>query len=290
METYALITAAHNEEQHIEKTLKSVTSQNILPGKWIVVSDGSTDCTDEIVLQYAKDFRFIHLVRLERDQRRNFASKVFAQNAGIQLLGTEKFDFIGLTDADVSFAANYFHDLFVKFHQDQRLGLASGFVHEEINGCFIPIRGNRSWSVPGHVQMFRRECFVSIGDLLPNKYGCVDTYLEIAARMKGWRGRSFPDLAIRHHRPYGGAVGVLRYLYRKGVAEYSIGYHPVFEIARLVRRIPSRPFFAGAMAQLCGFAAATLRREKRMVSPELVAFLRAEQKERLFAFGRPGMN
>lgn len=290
METYALITAAHNEEQHIEKTIASVTSQTVLPRKWMIVSDGSTDRTDEIVQRYAKDFHFIQIVRLERDERRNFASKVFAQNAGIRLLVLEEFDFIGLTDADVSFAPDYFHNLFMKFHLDPLLGLASGFVHEELNGRFIPIKGNRNWSVPGHVQMFRRECLMNIGDLLPIKYGCVDTYLEIAARLKGWYGRSFPDLVVRHHRPYGGAIGVLRYLYRKGFAEYSIGYHPVFEIARLARRIPYRPFFTGAMAQLCGFVAATLRREKRMVSPELVAFLRAEQKERLLAFGRPNLN
>ena len=285
METYALITAAHNEQEHIEKTLRSVTSQTILPRKWIIVSDGSTDRTDEIVQRYAETFHFIQIVRVERDQQRNFASKVFAQKTGVRLLSLEGFDFIGLMDADVSFGPDYFREMFKKFHFDPALGLASGFIYEEVNGHFIPIRGNRTGSVPGLLQMFRRECFVDIGGPVPIRYGCVDTYLEIAARMKGWRGQSFPDLETRHHRPIGSAVGVLRYLYRKGLAEYSIGYHPIFEFVRLVRRIPYRPFSLGALAQLCGFVTASVRRERRAVSPEFVAFLRKEQIGRLLPFG-----
>jgi glycosyltransferase involved in cell wall biosynthesis len=285
METYALITAAYNEAEHIEKTLRSVTSQTVLPGKWIIVSDGSTDRTDEIVQKYAKHFSFIQLVRQERDQRRNFASKVFAQNAGIRLLSLKDFDFIGLMDGDASFAPDYFRVLFKKFRLDPALGLASGYIYEAVDGHFFPVKGNRKWSVPGCIQMFRRECFERIGGLLPIKYGCVDTYLEIAARMRGWKGQSFSDLVIRHHRPCGGAVGVLRYSYRKGLAEYSIGYHPAFEFVRLARRALSLPFALGALAQLCGFAVASLRREKREVSPEFVAFLRREQKGRLLPFG-----
>lgn len=285
METYALITAAYNEEEHIEKTLRSVTSQTILPGKWIIVSDGSTDRTDEIVRMYAKHFSFIRLVRQERDQRRNFASKVFAQNAGIRLLSLKDFDFIGLMDGDASFARDYFEVLFKKFHLDPALGLASGFIYEAVDGHFVSVKGNRKWSVPGCIQMFRRECFETIGSLLPIKYGCVDTYLEIAARMQGWKGHSFSDLVIHHHRPCGGAVGLLRYSYRKGLAEYSIGYHPAFEFARLARRIVSLRPSLGALAQLCGFVVASLRREKRLVSPEFVAYLRREQKGRLLPFG-----
>lgn len=286
MEAYALITAAHNEEEYIEKTLGSVTAQKVLPARWIIVSDGSTDRTDELVRKYAKDFDFIHLVRLERGQNRNFASKVFAQNAGVRELSLEDYDFIGLLDGDVSFAPDYFAELLKKFRLNPDLGLASGFVYEAVDGRFVPTRGNREGSVPGHIQLFSRECFKDIGGLLPIKYGCVDTYLEIAARMKGWRGQSFPELQVRHHRPYGGAVGILRYHYRQGLADYSIGYHPIFEVARLIGHIPYPPFFLGAIAQLSGFVTANLRREKRSVSPELVAFLRREQLERMLLLGR----
>jgi hypothetical protein len=199
-------------------------------------------------------------------------------------LALNHLDFVSLSDGDVSFGPTYFRCLLEKFREDPMLGLAGGFIYEELNGKFIPVSGNRTWSVGGAVQTFRRECFQNIGGLLPIKYGCVDTYSEIAARMRGWHVQSFPELGVRHHKPTGGA---LRYRYRQGFADYSIGYHPVFEIARLVRQIPSRPLSLGAVAQLCGFVVASMRREKRMVPPDVVSFLRNEQKARLLPFGRP---
>jgi len=285
MELYALVTAAYNEEKYIEKTLRAVTSQTVLPGKWVIVNDGSTDGTEEIVRRYATTFQFIHLLRREKNSDRNFASKVFALNAGMQLIENESYEFIGNLDADVSFDLNYFHDLFLKFEEDPTLGLAGGFIHEDVNGQFVSRKGNRIMSVAGAVQMFRRECYRDIGPFLPIQYGGEDWYAEVAARMHGWRVESFPNLVVRHHRRTGSASGLLRSWYREGLMDYSIGSHPVFEVTKLVRRIPERPFFLGALTRFASFAIANLRRNGRMVSPEFVAFLRKEQTERLLMLG-----
>ena len=60
---YVLITPARNEERHIENTIRSVIAQTVLPEKWVIVSDASTDKTDEIALRYAHQFNFIKLIR-----------------------------------------------------------------------------------------------------------------------------------------------------------------------------------------------------------------------------------
>ena len=60
---YVLITAARNEEKYIENTIKAIIAQTVLPVQWIIVSDGSTDRTDEIVMQYSARYNFIHLMR-----------------------------------------------------------------------------------------------------------------------------------------------------------------------------------------------------------------------------------
>src|SRR3974390_2336269 len=83
---YVLVTAARNEEKYIEQTLRSVTSQTVKPVKWVIMSDGSTDRTDEIVSEYAKDYPFVHLSRITEDHPRNFAAQVLAINAGCALL------------------------------------------------------------------------------------------------------------------------------------------------------------------------------------------------------------
>jgi glycosyltransferase involved in cell wall biosynthesis len=47
--SYVLVTPARNEVQFIELTIQSVVAQTMRPLKWVIVSDGSTDGTDEIV-------------------------------------------------------------------------------------------------------------------------------------------------------------------------------------------------------------------------------------------------
>ena len=50
--SYVLITAARNEEAFIDLTIKSIIAQTILPKKWIIASDGSTDNTTSIAEKY----------------------------------------------------------------------------------------------------------------------------------------------------------------------------------------------------------------------------------------------
>lgn len=53
---YVLITAARNEESFITKTLDSVTAQTQLPEHWVIIDDGSTDRTAEIIENYVSRF------------------------------------------------------------------------------------------------------------------------------------------------------------------------------------------------------------------------------------------
>ena len=72
MPRYILITPARNEAQFIEKTILSVVAQTIRPVRWIIVSDGSTDGTDEIVKRFLAENQWIELVRMpERMQIEN---------------------------------------------------------------------------------------------------------------------------------------------------------------------------------------------------------------------------
>jgi len=106
--SYVLITPARNEAQYIELTLKSVVAQDVLPLKWVIVSDGSTDGTDGIVAGYAAEHPWIELVRMPERKERNFAGKVLAFNAGWDQVKEMEFDAVGSVDADASFEPDYF--------------------------------------------------------------------------------------------------------------------------------------------------------------------------------------
>ena len=81
---YVLITPARNEQAFITETLDSVVTQTVLPERWVIIDDGSTDQTAEIVESYAKRYPWIELVRRMQDPDRNFASKAHAVALGIR--------------------------------------------------------------------------------------------------------------------------------------------------------------------------------------------------------------
>jgi hypothetical protein len=279
--TYVLLTSAYNEEAHIEQTIRSVIAQLVRPRIWVIVSDGSTDRTDEIVQRYAANHSFIHFIRREKDQNRGFASKVFALRTGLQSAPLETTQFIGHLDADVSLEPTYFRDLLENFAEDPTLGIAGGWYFEMTGNELRPAPGSSPRSIPGGIQMFRRECYQDIRGLLPIEYGGEDWYAEIMARKCGWRVRSFSGLKVYHRRETGTAGSKLRYCYRQGFMAFALGSHPIFEIAKVARRVLWRPYILGAFSRLLGFFVAHFS-ATRMVSPEFVAFLREEQIGRLW--------
>jgi hypothetical protein len=154
-------------------------------------------------------------------------------------------------------------------------------IYEPENGRFRYRKMNCPESVAHAVQLFRRECFEMLGGYMAMPYGGPDWHAEVQARRNGWTVESFPHLKAFHHRPTGTAGRLLRYWFRQGLMDFSMGCDPVFEIARMIRRIPAKPRILGAGARLAGFLSAYCRGEARSVSNEFIRFLRREQKAKL---------
>lgn len=285
---YTLITAAYNEEKLIGETISSIVAQTLQPAKWIIVSDGSTDATDEIVRRAAEQHDFIELVRVSEDHARNFAAQANAINIGWRHLKDVDHEFVGNIDADVTFAPDYFAALLSKFRENGRLGLAGGWIYEKHTAKgFEPVMTQTFESVAHAVQFFRRECFDALGGYRALPYGGPDTYAEVMARMLGWAVRSFPDLIVFHHRPVASAGGVFRGRFRQGRMDFSLGYLPLFEAVRCIRRLNEQPYLVGAAARFGGFCWAWISRQSQAVPNEFMQFFRKEQSERLLsAIGR----
>jgi GT2 family glycosyltransferase len=278
---YVLMTAAYNEEAQIEKTIESVLSQTRLPKRWVIVSDGSLDRTDEIVQSYARKHDFIRFWRVTRAPGRSFASKVVALRSASELLEDVKFDFIGNLDADISVDSSYFEDLIAHFEIDPKLGIASGFVSDRKGKSYESNTTNRVYSVAHGAQLVRRECYEAIGGYAVLKYGGEDWHAQVSAMMNGWTAEAFGELNMLHHRPTGDADNLLRYRFREGRMDYSFGSDPLFEAFKCLQRIVERPYFSGGMARLAGFAWSWICGDPRAVSSEFIAFLRKDQRGRL---------
>jgi poly-beta-1,6-N-acetyl-D-glucosamine synthase len=277
---YVLMTAAHNEEANIEKTIQCVLAQTLLPKRWSIVSDNSRDRTDEIVQKYASHYEFIRFLRVTRPPGRGFASKVMALQKGQKLVDDVPFSFIGNLDADVTLDPTYFEELIARFEKNPDLGLAGGFVYEEQDGSFQSREMNSIHSVAHAAQLVRHECFEAIRGYAVLEFGGEDWHAQTSARMKGWHVEAFPDLKIYHQRRTGTAGSPLKHGFRQGRMDYSLGSDPVFEIIKCVRRMLNEPFVLGGLVRLAGFVWSSVHRDKRTVSSEFVTFLRKEQRQR----------
>jgi biofilm PGA synthesis N-glycosyltransferase PgaC len=282
---YVLVTPARNEEAYIQETIESVVSQTVLPEKWVIVSDGSVDRTDEIVASYARRHAFIHLIRREADGRRpeqkDFGAKVRAFRAGYEELSGTRHHFLGNLDADITMAPSYFAQLLERFDSNTNLGLGGGIVLEPVNGKFVPQHTSLN-SVCGSVQLFRKECYEAFGGYVPMPMGGVDAAAEIMCRMHGWEVRTFPDIQVRaQRRVLTGASTILHTRYRSGFSNYLLGYHPLFQLASCLSRMAEKPYVLGSSARLLGYVIPWLRRDSRALPDQVCRFLRWEQMRRV---------
>lgn len=278
---YVLITPARNEAAFIEKTLESMVHQTVLPVKWVIVNDGSTDETGTIVNRYAEKYSWIDAVHRPVRQERNFAAKVHAFNAGQEKLKGLEYDIIGNLDGDISFDPDHFQFLLGKFKEDPRLGVAGTIFKEEgYSSETDSFEGQKH--VSGQCQIFRRQCFGDIGGYFANKAGGIDWIAVTTARMMGWKTQSFREKSFFHYRHLGTAErSVAAAMFSYGEKDYYLGGHPLWELFRVAYRMLKQPYLIGGLALGFGYVWAMLRREKRPISRELMKYHRREQIRKL---------
>jgi glycosyltransferase involved in cell wall biosynthesis len=280
---YVLISPARNEEAFIGKTIEAVVAQTLPPQRWVIVDDGSSDRTGEIVKGYTARFPWIELVQRDKHLDRSFAGKVHAFNAGYARVKDLDFEVLGNLDADVSFEPAYLEFLMRKFEEDAKLGVAgTPFLEEGYDSARDSFEGVNH--VAGGCQLFRRRCFIDVGGYVPNREGGIDWIAVTTARMKGWKTQSFLEKRFNHYRPMGTAErSQFAASFSYGEKDYYLGGSPIWEAFRVAYRMTKRPFFIEGFALLSGYCWAALRRMKRPVSAELMRFHRREQMKKLKA-------
>jgi biofilm PGA synthesis N-glycosyltransferase PgaC len=278
--SYVVITPARNEEKYIENTIQCMTKQSILPSKWVIVSDGSTDGTDDIAQRYAALHKWIVFIRATERQERHFAGKVHAFNIGYERIKDLDYEIIVSLDADLTFDSEYFSFLLSKFEQNPRLGVGGTPFREDDRQ--YDYRFTSIEHVSGACQMFRRKCFDDIGGYKPIKSGGIDWVAVISARMKDWQTRTFTEKVVFHHRGIGtGKSSALQARFRFGKQDYYLGGHPLWEIFRGFYQMTKPPYFFGGLLLLWGYTWAWLTGVERPISEEIVRFRRREQMARL---------
>lgn len=262
-----------------------MVGQTRLPLKWVLVSDGSTDRTDDIIAEYVRDHDWMDFVRMPEHRDRQFAAKVQAFNAGFAKIKELTFDIIGSLDADISFGPDYFEFLLERFGENPRLGVAgTPFVED---GAHYDYRFTNIEHVSGACQLFRRECFDEIGGYIPIRGGGIDWTAVTTARMMGWRTQTFTKKTCYHNRPMGtGSVNHLRAAFNHGQKDYFLGGHPLWQFFRSGYQLARPPYLVGGLLLFAGYTWALFTGMERPVPQRVVRFHRMEQMNRLKRFIR----
>ena len=278
---YAIITPVRDEAKHIQFTLESVVSQSITPMKWIIVDDGSVDGTGEILDAFAATHEWMEVLhRKNRGFRASGGGVMEAFYDGYALLEGDSWDFLVKLDGDLSFDSLYFERCLDHFDAQEKLGIGGGTVCVNENGRpVVDSIGDPPFHVRGATKIYRRACWEQI-DPLPKVPGW-DTIDEVKANFHGWHTKTFKELHLMQHKPTGSSDGRWRNWYKNGVANYMTGYHPVFMLAKCLKRAAKKPLLIGSTALLAGYCKGYFKRTPMAIEMEVIRYLRRQQMRRL---------
>ena len=284
---YVIISPVRNEARYLPATILSVAGQTVLPERWVIVDDGSSDQTARIAQEAAKDYPWITCVsRVDRGERKAGIGVMEAFYSGFYRLDCNPWQFLVKLDGDVSFGPDYFERCFAKFAEEAQLGIGGGLVCRVENGDITEESTvDPAFHVRGPTKIYRRECWDAIGGLV--KATGWDTIDELKANMLGWKTRTFPDISLIHHRPTGAAYGSWSNSVKNGRANYAAGYHPLFMALKCASRVVEKPYGMAALGLWVGYCTAFLRREWRVEDRAFHRYFTNQQMRRLT--GQPNL-
>lgn len=219
---FLIIIPAHNEENNISFCLESLKKQNFQDFVCMIVNDGSTDRTAEIINNFKiQDSRF-RVLDLETSEHSPGAKVVRTFDKGLETVDWKSFDVICKYDADIVFPRNYLEKINQVFVTNQKAGIVSGLVYiknykqnPEIKNLRNPNENwldfsnkNNEWifenlssknHVRGPIKAYRKECFEDMNGL--RAVLGWDNLDILLAKKHGWDVVTIKELWVKHLRP-----------------------------------------------------------------------------------------
>lgn len=280
--SYVLISPCRNEADYMRRTLDSVIAQTVQPAAWVIVDDGSTEATPEILAEYAARHDWIKIVsKPDRGHRAVGPGVIEAFYVGYETINPQDYEYSCKLDLDLDLPPSYFETLMARMAENPRIGTCSGKPYVRQGDKLVSEHRGDEMSV-GMTKFYRRECFEDIGGYVREvMWDAIDCH---KARMRGWIAVSWdePELRFEHLRPMGSSqTSIYTGRRRHGFGQWFMGADPLYYAATCVFRMRERPYVLGGLAMMQGYLAAWLRGDRRLDDAELRAFIRTYQRRAL---------
>jgi len=284
---YLLVTPCRNEEDYLQITIDSIGAQTVLPACWVIVDDGSTDRTPEILKAASERFPFIKVIpREDRGKRAVGPGVIEAFNDGLRSINLDDYDYLCKLDADLGIPESYFENMMIRMEDDPLLGNISGKTYINVHGDKWVSERMGDENAIGPAKFYRRECFEEIGGFVPQV--CWDGIDGHVCRMKGWKAISQDVEAwrLQHYRPHGTShISVWEGRKRWGLGKFFMGSSLMYVLGVSVYRMAERPFVLGGVGIFVGYLNAWRGGMKRYGTPEYLKHLHRYERASLF-FGK----
>ncbi|MDA8586935.1 glycosyltransferase family 2 protein [Rhodobacteraceae bacterium] len=279
---YLIISPGRNEAAYMRRTLDSIVAQTVRPALWLIVDDGSTDESPQILAEYTAKHDWIRVVQKpDRGHRAVGPGVIEAFYYGLDTV-EEEYPYLCKLDLDLDLPPRYFEALLERMEADPRIGTCSGKPYIQRDGALVSERRGDEMSA-GMTKFYRKACFDAIGGFVREvMWDAIDCH---KARQLGWKAVSWdhPDLNFEHLRPMGSSqVSIYEGRRRHGFGQYFMGTDPLYFCATAVFRALEPPYVLGGIAMLQGYFGALFKGTKQLDDPELVKFIRAYQRRALF--------
>ncbi len=278
---YVLITPCRDEAQYAQQCLDSVLAQTVLPTLWVIVDDGSSDETPEILAAYAKKVDWIQIVRREDRGRRAVGPGVIdAFYAGLDTIQINDFDYLCKFDLDLDIPPTYFETLISWMEKEPALGTCSGkpYFRSEDGKQLISEKCGDEMSV-GMTKFYKRECFQEIGGFVREvMWDGIDCH---SCRMMNWIAfsRDDPETRFIHLRPMGSSQqSIWTGRMRHGYGQYYMGTGLAYMTASAVYRMTRPPLIVGGLGMWWGYIKSLIKRLPRYDNAKFKKFLRKYQR------------
>jgi poly-beta-1,6-N-acetyl-D-glucosamine synthase len=279
---YVVVTPVRDEASHIAHTISSMLAQTHRPLCWVIVDDGSTDETPQIIERMTRGHDWIVVAQTGNEARRLGSAEVIAFDRGVACLPSHiAYDFIVKLDGDLRFEPNYFQRLFAHMGDDTSWGIASGVYREQHGDEWLPV-AMPLYHAAGACKVVRRACFEAIGGFVTSKGW--DTVDEIRAGRLGWKTGHFSEIWFDHLKPEGKAMGALQTHHFHGAIYYQTGGGLLFLLAKAAHRAVTKPpYLLGGLSMLLGYMQPLATRKPRLVSTAEAHYYRSMLRQRFVA-------
>ena len=270
---YIIITPMKNEEKYIYKTINSIINQSITPLEWIIVNDGSTDISEEIIKSYSKKYVWIKLINLKThgEVRKGGQKVVRAFNSGFRSISDNNYDFVVKLDADISFEKDYFESVFNEFSANPKLGVCGGIIYNAISDSLFKEEKSAAYHVRGAFKCYRKKCFQDIGGF--KEIWNWDGVDIMETLYLGWESKQI-NKKVYHHRPTTSAYNKFSHTFKCGYEYYRIGNSLLLMIIRSIAYINKKPIIVGSLLLFFGYLYGIFTRADKVISDKkLISFI-----------------